>query len=101
VEHLESIGQMKNLYKILVRKHEGMNSFGGIGHRWEANIAIELIKTEREGVECINLIQDKENGCNKPSDSIQNMQSFIRRPLFHGIHLIPIYFTMLPVSHII
>jgi hypothetical protein len=46
--------------QILVGKYEGMRWFGGIRHRWEANTANDLIKTQCEGVDCSNLIQNKE-----------------------------------------
>jgi hypothetical protein len=36
------MGEMRNAYKILVRKHEGKRTLGRPRHRWEDNIRIWL-----------------------------------------------------------
>jgi hypothetical protein len=36
------MGEMRNVYKILVRKPEGKRPLGRPGHRWEGNIRIDL-----------------------------------------------------------
>jgi hypothetical protein len=37
------------------------------------NITIDIKETECEGVDCINLVQNRESGSNKPSGSMQSM----------------------------
>jgi hypothetical protein len=41
------MGDMRNAYKISVRKPEGKNSFRRLRHRWEDNIKMDL---KKEGV---------------------------------------------------
>jgi hypothetical protein len=43
VEHVECIGQMRNVYKILIGKPEGIRRFGGTRHRWEDNITTHTL----------------------------------------------------------
>jgi hypothetical protein len=45
----------RNLYKILVGKHEGKRPFGRPRHIWEDNIRIDLKKIGWEGVDWIHL----------------------------------------------
>jgi len=51
------MGQMKNAYKILVRKPEGKGRLGRPRHRWQDNIIMHLRETELEGVDWIHLTQ--------------------------------------------
>jgi hypothetical protein len=45
------VGQMKNAYKILVKKPEGKRPLGTPGYRWEDNITTDLRETGWEGVD--------------------------------------------------
>jgi hypothetical protein len=51
-------GEVSNMYKILVRKPEGKRSFGRPRRRWE--IRVDLKKIGWEGVDWINLVQDRD-----------------------------------------
>jgi hypothetical protein len=52
--------EMRNVYNILVGKPEGMRPLGRPRSRWEDNIAMDLIETVWEGVDWINLAQDRD-----------------------------------------
>jgi hypothetical protein len=56
--HVAHMGEMRNLYKIFVRKPEGKGPLGRLRRRWENNIKIDLKETECEGVEWNHLAQD-------------------------------------------
>jgi hypothetical protein len=43
--------EMRNVYKILVRKGEGKRPLGRPSHRWENNIKLDLGKVGVEGVD--------------------------------------------------
>jgi hypothetical protein len=45
IGHVAHMGQMRNVYKIVVRKPEGKRQFGKHKHRWEANIRMHLMET--------------------------------------------------------
>jgi hypothetical protein len=51
---------MRNSYKILVGKHEGKRSLGRYRSRWENNIKINLWEIGWEGVDWIDLAQDRD-----------------------------------------
>jgi len=53
-------GEMRNEYKILVGKPEGMSSLGRPRHRWEDNIRTGLAEIGWEGMDWIHLAQDKD-----------------------------------------
>jgi hypothetical protein len=59
VGHGACMGQMRNVYKILVRKPEAKRPLRRPRHRWEDNIKMELRETGREDVEWINLAQNR------------------------------------------
>jgi hypothetical protein len=42
MEHVACMGEMRNAYKILVRKSEGKRPFGRPRPRWEDNIRMDL-----------------------------------------------------------
>jgi hypothetical protein len=52
-------GEMRNMYKIFIRKPEGKISLGRPEHRWEAN-KIGNKETRLEGVHWIHLAQDRD-----------------------------------------
>ena len=45
---------------MLERKPEGRRPLGRPKHRWEDNIKMDLQKVEREGMDWINLAQDRD-----------------------------------------
>jgi hypothetical protein len=52
--------EMRNAYKIMVRKCEGKRPLGRHRHRWEDNIRVGVREIEWEGVDWIHLIQDRD-----------------------------------------
>jgi hypothetical protein len=54
------MGEMRNVYKILVGRTEGKRSLGRPRHRWEDNIKMDLTEIGFEGVEWIHLAQDRD-----------------------------------------
>jgi hypothetical protein len=55
VGNVSSISEMRNTYKILVRKPEGMRTIRRPRHRWDDNIRMDLRKIRWEGVDWIRL----------------------------------------------
>jgi len=51
------MGEMRNAYKILVRKSEGKRPLIRPGHRWENNIRMYLREIRWEGVDWTFLVQ--------------------------------------------
>jgi hypothetical protein len=52
--------EVSNAYEILVRKPEGKRSLGRPRRRWEDNITVDLKDRGWEGVDWINLAQDRD-----------------------------------------
>jgi hypothetical protein len=52
--------EMKNTYKILVRKREGKKPLGRPRRTWEDNIRMDLREIGLEGVDWIHLAQDRD-----------------------------------------
>jgi hypothetical protein len=52
-----SMGEMRNTYKVVVRKPKGTRSFGMPRHQWENNNNTYLKKTGYEIVEWIHVVQ--------------------------------------------
>jgi hypothetical protein len=59
VNHVESIGEMINAFKIFIGKPEGKRPLRRHGHRWKDNITMDLRKPGWLGVDWINMAQDK------------------------------------------
>jgi len=57
--HVARMEEMKNTYNIPVAKAEGKRSCGTGRRRWEDNIRMDLRKIGWEGVDWINLAQDR------------------------------------------
>jgi hypothetical protein len=55
ISHME----MRNAYKILVRKPEGKRPFRKSRYRWKNNIMVDFKETGREGVDWILMAQDR------------------------------------------
>jgi hypothetical protein len=57
--HVTRIGATRNAYRILVRKPEGKRPLGRPRHRWVDNIKVDLRETGWDGVDWIELTQDR------------------------------------------
>jgi hypothetical protein len=53
-------GEKRNAYRILVGKPEGKRPLGRPRCRWVDNIKIDLREIERDGVDWIDLAQDRD-----------------------------------------
>jgi hypothetical protein len=60
--HVERMVKMRNTYKMLVKKPEGMRPLGRPKLRWEDNIRMDLRETGWEVVYWIHVDQDKDDG---------------------------------------
>jgi len=75
--HVARIGEGRCLYRILVGKPEGKRLLGRPRRRWEDNIKMDLREVGCEGMDWIELAQDRDKvvgtcGCgNEPSGSIK------------------------------
>jgi len=54
------MGKRRDLYRVLVGKPEGNKSLGRPRSRWEDNIKIDLQEVGCEGVDWIELAQDRD-----------------------------------------
>jgi hypothetical protein len=54
------MGEMRKVYKILIRKPEGKRSLGRCRYRWDDNIRMDL--TGWEVVNWIHLAEDRDEG---------------------------------------
>jgi hypothetical protein len=55
-----ALGEMRNVYKILVRKLEGKRPLRRPRHRWEDNIRMDLMEIGWENVDWMHLAQDRD-----------------------------------------
>jgi hypothetical protein len=53
------MGEMRNVYNILVGKTEGERPLEKPRRRWEDNIRMDIREIDWEGVDWIELIQDR------------------------------------------
>jgi hypothetical protein len=58
--HVARIGEKKNAYRILVGKPEGKTILGRPRRRWVNNIKMDLRKIEWDGIDWIDLAQDRD-----------------------------------------
>jgi hypothetical protein len=54
------MGEERKVYRVLVGKPEGKRPHGRLKHRWEDGIMIDLGEIGYEGVEWIQLAQDRD-----------------------------------------
>jgi hypothetical protein len=54
------MGEKRNAYKIFLRKPEGKRPLGRPRYRWADNINIDLREIEWNGMDCIDLAQDRD-----------------------------------------
>jgi hypothetical protein len=59
--YVVSIGERRDVYRILMMKPEGKRSLGRPRGRWKFNIKIVLQEIENGGMEWIGLAQDRES----------------------------------------
>jgi hypothetical protein len=58
--HIARMGEKRNAYRILVRKPEGKRPLGRLRRRWVDNIKIDLGEIGWDGMDLINLAQDRD-----------------------------------------
>jgi hypothetical protein len=58
-EHVARMGENRVLSRVLVRKPEGNRPLGRPRHSWEGNIKMDLQGVECEGMDWIELAQDR------------------------------------------
>jgi hypothetical protein len=58
--HVARMGEMKYAYRILVGKPEGKRPLGSPRHRWVDNVKIVVRDIGWDGIDWINLAQDKD-----------------------------------------
>jgi hypothetical protein len=58
--HVARMGEMRNAYRILVGKPEGKTPPGRPRRRWVDNIKIDLREIGLDGVDWIDLVQDRD-----------------------------------------
>jgi hypothetical protein len=67
------MGEKKNSYRILVGKSEGKRPLGGPRHRWVGNIKIYLREIGWDGIDWIDLAQNRDQ-CRAIVDTVMNLQ---------------------------
>jgi len=73
VGHVASTGEIRNVYKIFVRKPKGKRPLGKPMHKWEGNITMDLREIGWEGVDRIHLAQDRDQMW-APVNTVMNLQ---------------------------
>ena len=58
--HVARMGDRRGVFRVLVGKHEGKRPLGIPSHRWEDNIKMDLQEVGYEGMEWIELAQDRD-----------------------------------------
>jgi hypothetical protein len=58
--HVARMGKKGNAYRILVGKPEGKKPLGRPRHRWEDNIRMDLKEIGWDGMDWIDLAQDRD-----------------------------------------
>jgi hypothetical protein len=58
--HVARIGEKRNAYRILVVKPEGRRLLGRLRRRWMDNVKIDLREKGRDGVDWVDLAQDRD-----------------------------------------
>jgi hypothetical protein len=69
----QQISQIRNAYKILVGKPEGKRPLGRHRSRWKDNIKIDIREIVWEGVDWMNLDQDRDQ-CRVHVDTVMKLR---------------------------
>jgi len=56
--HVERLGEMRGVYRVLVRKPKGKTPLGRPWRRWEDNTKMDLQEIRCGGMDWIELVQD-------------------------------------------
>jgi len=54
------MGERRGVYRVLVRKNEGKRPLGRPRRRWEDNIKTDLQEVKCEGIDWIDVAQDRD-----------------------------------------
>jgi len=54
------VGERRGVYRVLVGKPEGKRPLGRLRHRWEENIKMDLQEVGCEGMDWIELAEDRD-----------------------------------------
>jgi hypothetical protein len=57
--HVARMGERRGDYRILVENSEGKRALGRLRHRWEDNIKMDLQEVGCEGMDWVELAQDR------------------------------------------
>jgi hypothetical protein len=57
--HVICMGEIRNAYKVLIRRPEGKRALERPPYRWEVNIRMDLREIGWENVDWIHLVQDR------------------------------------------
>jgi hypothetical protein len=58
--HVARMGERRGIYRVLVRKPEGKRPLERLRHRWEDNIKMDLQEMGYEGMDWIDLAQNRD-----------------------------------------
>ena len=61
VGHVACMDERKGVYKVLVGKPEGKSPPGRPSRRWDNNIKMDLQEVEYDGMDWIELVQDRDS----------------------------------------
>jgi len=59
--HVACMDERKGVYKVLVGKPEGKSPPGRPSRRWDNNIKMDLQEVEYDGMDWIELVQDRDS----------------------------------------
>jgi len=58
--HVARMGEIKGVYSVLLKKPDGKKPLGRPRHRWEDNIKMDLQEVGCEGMDWIDVAQDRD-----------------------------------------
>ena len=75
------MGEKRGIYKIFVGKPEGQRPLGRLRHSWEDNIKMDLQEVGCEGMDLIELAQDRDRW-RALVNAVMNLGGSIKREVF-------------------